>query len=261
MKTLEIDERHHEILRMLRGTGRVHVRDLAERFQVSIDSVRRDLSILESEGLLRRIHGGAVPIAKVRVFPQETSKRYGKGSDHQNAVARLAASYIEAGDTIFVGHASIHYVLLKYLPDVPITLVTNSVIVANAVLERSNIDTYILGGALRQSGNVIEASAMEQLRRMKLDLNYTVGGGLTVAHGLSTATPEAAAFHRTVIEQSRKTICMSTYDKLGNEAFAQIVPLRQIDLVVTDWDSPEEEVKAIRTAGVEVVTVTPNYLT
>ncbi|MBW9234908.1 DeoR family transcriptional regulator, partial [Leptospira santarosai] len=122
------DERRQEILKMLDENGRVLAKDLAGKFELSIDSIRRDLSIMEEQGVLKRTHGGAIPVTNVRNMAQPPSSRYGEGSDYQNAIARLAVSFIKENQTVFIGGAAIHYVMLKFLPrDIAFTVVTNSI--------------------------------------------------------------------------------------------------------------------------------------
>jgi DeoR family fructose operon transcriptional repressor len=93
--------------------ARVMVKDLADLFQLSIDSIRRDLSIMEEQGLLKKTHGGAIPAIQVRTAPLPPELLYGDGSPHENAIAKLAASYIQPKDTVFIGGAGVHFGMLK----------------------------------------------------------------------------------------------------------------------------------------------------
>ncbi len=248
------EERRDKILMLLKEHKRVIAKDLAERFQVSIDSIRRDLSMMEEQGLLKRTHGGAVPVSKVRTQPQTPSVRYGEVDEYQNAVAKAAVSYIDAGDTVHIGGAALHYAMLKYLPaDIPFTVVTNSLNIAGNLKDRANIETYIVCGKLKPSGNITDALALDFLKQLKIDTAFLVGGGLTAKRGMSTTTPEGAAFGRAVAEVSRKVICLSNYYKIGAEYFATVVPLQAIDTVITDWESPKDELEKIEKQGVKVV--------
>src|SRR3954471_16614640 len=99
------EERRQKIWELLQKRQRVLAKELAEMFGVSVDSIRRDLSIMEEQGLLKKTHGGAIPIPKVRTLPPPPAIRYGKASPYIRAIAKMAASYIQEGDTVFIGSA------------------------------------------------------------------------------------------------------------------------------------------------------------
>lgn len=108
------EERREKILALLNEDKRVIAKDLAEKFQISIDTIRRDLSILGNKGLLNKTHGGAIPAMQVRQAPLSPEKRYGKGTPHGQAITKVAATYIRENDTVFIGSGSLSYVLLEY---------------------------------------------------------------------------------------------------------------------------------------------------
>mgnify|MGYP005753557095 CR=1 FL=1 len=247
------DERRGEILKVLEQDGRVLAKDLADQFNMSIDSIRRDLSIMEEQGLLKRTHGGAIPIASVRTMPRPPAKRFGDGTEHQNAIAKMAASYVKAHQTVFIGGASIHYVLLKYLPkDIPFTVLTNSLEVAYALRGSENISTFLIGGNVKTSGNMTDALANEFVRQFTVDLCFVTAGALSVK-GLSTATPEVAIFYKTIYGNSKKLVAMFEHTKVGQEMFAGMYPVGKLDVVITDSETDKEKINALKAAGVEVL--------
>ncbi|MDP4159361.1 MAG: DeoR/GlpR family DNA-binding transcription regulator, partial [Bacillota bacterium] len=228
-------------------------------FQVSIDTIRRDLTTMEENGLLKRTHGGAVPLSKVRRFPMDDRIRYSEGTEHQNAVAKLAISLIEQGDTIFIGGASIHYILLKYLPvDRNYTVITNSMIIAGKLQHQSNIETYIVCGKVKNEEGIVDPLATEFMRTLRLDTAFLTGGGISAKHGLSSSTPEGAIFQRTVAEVSRQTICLANFDKVGTEFFSKTIDLKDLDILITDWEAPDEEIEEIKRLGVKVLIAKEN---
>ncbi len=247
------EERHERILAKVKSSGRVFAKELAEEFQVSIDTIRRDLTTMEENGLLRRTHGGAVPLSKVRRFPMDDRIRYSEGTEHQNAVARLAVSYIEQGDTLFIGGASIHYILLKYLPiDRNYTVITNSLVIAEKLKPYNNIETYIVCGKVKSEEGIVDALATEFIRTLRIDKAFLTGGGISAKHGLSSSTPEGAIFQRTVAEVSAQTICLANFDKVGTEFFSKTLDLKDLDVLITDWEAPDEEIEKIGQLGVKV---------
>lgn len=248
------EERREIILSKIKSSGRVMAKDLSEEFNVSIDTIRRDLTQLEDEGLLKRTHGGAITLSKVRRFPIDSSIRYSEGTEHQNAVAKVSAGFIEEGDTVFIGGASIHYILLKYLPkDKNFTVVTNSITIANKLKPMSNIETYMVCGKVKYEEGIVDAFATEFIRTLRIDIAFLTGGGLSAKHGLSSSTPEGAIFQKAVAGVSSKKICLMNFDKIGSEFFAKTLDIKAIDIIVTDWDAPEDEIEKIRQLGIKVI--------
>lgn len=247
------EERRQNILLLLDKEKRVLVKDLAEKFQVSIDTIRRDLSIMEDKGLLKKTHGGAIPAMKVRQAPPPPEKRYGEGTAEGNEIAKLAASYIRENDTVFIGSGSLSYVMLKYLPDLmPLTIVTNSLRVADVLREREWITTYLIGGMVKPSGNMTDALANEFVRQFKFDIIFATGGGIS-ENGLFVATPEVAAFGRAAGSLARRHIGIATHHILGNEGFAKVGPIENLDILITDEDADPEAIERIQALGVKVV--------
>ncbi|WP_425800370.1 DeoR/GlpR family DNA-binding transcription regulator [Desulfitobacterium sp. Sab5] len=253
------EERQEQILSKVRSLGRVFAKELAEDFQVSIDTIRRDLTTMEEKGLLKRTHGGAVPLSKVRRFPMDDRIRYSEGTEHQNAVAQLAAAYIEQGDTLFIGGASIHYILLKYLPvDRDYTVITNSLVIAEKLKSYNNIETYIVCGKVKSEEGIVDPLATEFIKTLRIDTAFITGGGISAKHGLSSSTPEGAIFQRAVAEVSRQTICLMNFDKVGTEFFVKTMDLKDLEVVITDWEAPDEEIEKIKQLGVKVLIAKEN---
>ncbi|MDM5433649.1 DeoR/GlpR family DNA-binding transcription regulator [Bacillus hominis] len=246
------EERREKILELLKKEGRVIAKDLAERFDMSIDSIRRDLSIMENGGLLRRTHGGAIDLTRVKNLAVEPSKRYSDSSIYEDAIAKEAASYIKEGNSIFIGGASIHYAMLKYLPEISFTVITNSIEIASKLLEYKNIDTYLIGGKVKPSGNMTDTLASELISSFTIDLYFSTGGGISL-HGISTATPEVAYFGKTVSKIARRNICLAPHNKLGIDCFIKGESLKEIALIITDEEASKEAIQEFEKQGKAIV--------
>ncbi|WP_152393852.1 DeoR/GlpR family DNA-binding transcription regulator [Paenibacillus guangzhouensis] len=248
------EERREKILALLHQQKRVLAKELAETFQVSIDSIRRDLSMMEEQGLLQKTHGGAIPAMKVRQSPPPPEQRYGVGSPEAHAVAKLAVSYIRDKDTIFIGSGSTAYALLKHLPDhMPLTIVTNCMRVADELRGREWIDTYFVGGLVKASGNITDVLAIEFIRQFKFDMSFITGGGIS-DEGIFVATPEVAAFARAVSSISRRCIGIATHHAVGQDGFAKAGQIEDLDVLITDDQADQEVIERIRLLGVKVIT-------
>ncbi len=125
--------------------------------------------------------------------------------------------------------------MLSHLPqDFPFTVVTNSLKIAELIRSLSHIESYLIGGKLRTNGeSMFDTVALEIVKKFNFDIAFLTGGGIC-RDGISTATPEGAAFARAVSELSRRTICLAPHEKLGVRMFAKTIPLQQIDLLITD---------------------------
>jgi DeoR family transcriptional regulator, fructose operon transcriptional repressor len=248
------EERREKILEKVEKIGRVLAKDLAEEYNVSIDSIRRDLSIMEEDGLLKRTHGGAIPNPKARNKPQVPSMRYGEGKPAQDAIAKTAADYIKEDETVFISGSSIHYLMLKYIPrNIAFTVVTNSVEIAYHLREFANVETYLIGGMMKASGNITDGLANEFAKQFTVDVNFATAGGLSL-RGISTATPEVAIFHNTILTNSRKNIVLMENHKLGMDMFAGMnIPLSKLDLVITDDEASEDKIEILHSNGVKTI--------
>ncbi|TYS15013.1 DeoR/GlpR transcriptional regulator [Rossellomorea vietnamensis] len=252
------EERRKQILETLEREGRVLVKELAEQFEVSIDSIRRDLSIMENDQQLKRTHGGAIPLPAVRSMPRNNDERFGESTSYQKEIAERAAAYIHPEQTVFIGGASIHFAMIPYLPkEFSFTVVTNSVEIAYQLREFENIHTYVIGGKMKVSGNITDPLAAQFAERFHYDLCFATGGGLT-ARGLSTATPEVALFHEKVYENSRRIITLVEHTKVGADLFTSMYPLKKLDIILTDEATTSAQVDELESHGVKIIKVPKN---
>ncbi|WP_096186827.1 DeoR/GlpR family DNA-binding transcription regulator [Evansella halocellulosilytica] len=247
------EERRKNIFEMVQKEGRVLAKDLADQFNVSIDSIRRDLSLLEKERLVKRTHGGAIPYPDARTKPHPPHLRYSEGNPFQHAIAKKAASYIQKDQTLFIGGAAIHYVMLNYLPEkINFTVVTNSVELAYELRHRDHIQTFLIGGSVKSSGNMTDMLANEFLQHFHFDLCFATAGGIS-AKGLSTATPEVAIFHKNVFDRSRQVIALIEHTKFGVDMFSSMSSLNELNLIITDDGVDNDHLQEIETLGTEII--------
>ena len=251
-----IEERHQLILNILDTDKKIVVNDLAAKLNVSIDTIRRDLILLEKNGLLKRTRGGAIPYVKIKANQSRnyTVRDIKTVDPFYDAIANHACSYIKKNDTIYLAGTSIDYLMTKYMPkNFNYTVVTNSVITADELKSFENIDLYITCGKVRGRGTMNDPLTIEFLRNIRIDKAFIAGAAISADYGLSNTTFETAALQRTVIEISKKTICLVPNVKLGDESFAKIVDTKDIDILITDWEAIEDEVAKIKDLGVEVI--------
>jgi len=253
-----IEERHQEILAILQRNGRISIAEIQALFAISVDSARRDLRILEDKGLLKRTHGGAIPLPKVGVQPPDyrTVSEILEAHPSYEAIARKACSLIQENDTVFITSASVGFLMVEHLPThMPFTVVTNSILIAAELRTRALIDVFMIGGQLESRGSCKDALAIEFVKKLNFDLHFMTGAGFSAKVGLSIGSPDRAAFQHAVIENSRQNIVLAPNTKIGFNGFIQVAPAARFDTVITDAEAVEEELNKLRDLGIDVIVV------
>lgn len=247
---------------MVRANGAVSLRELARVVQTSEVTVRRDVRALEAEGLLDRRHGGAVlpgGFSREPGYPQKTHL----AAAEKSAVADLAAGMVEEGDAVVVGAGTTTQELARRLARVPgLTVVTNSLLVAQALAHANRVEVVMTGGTLRGSNYALVGSGAEQsLQGLRVTRAFVSGSGLTAERGLSTTNMLSASVDRALVQAAAEVIVLADHTKLGTDTMFQTVPTDAITRLVTDEqatadDSTARELDALADRGVEV-TVAP----
>lgn len=238
-------ERHNAIVEQLNRDGSVTVNELSEKFGVTKDSIRKDLTQLEKKGLLRKTYGGAI---KPRTVATEfyISNQKGKYLEAKQCIARKAAEMVRDGDTIFLDISTSNVELARILADAGryITLVTNCIDVIRAVPGHGTIKLVALGGRVSEARDGFVGSLTnEQIRCYWFDLSFLGAVGVDLEKNrASTYTPEDGITKKTVFENSRKTYLMLEVRKLLEDCAYWYSPVSSFTGVVLDQE-PDEEVK------------------
>lgn len=252
-----IEERHHEISEIIKLNGKITISEITGKYGISDESARRDLRLLEQKGLCKRTHGGAILAGQVSVRPPKNRNFDDMPIyDHYREISRVAADMIRENDTVYLTGGSFGYIMVSYLPrDIYYTLVVNSVDIAKALRDFENVDVYVAGGKMRQSGSLVDSFANHFVSHLHFDLCFITGGGLTAEFGLSNGTDETATFQRTVIKNSRRKCLLMPGSKVGMDSFVKVCEVDSFDTIITDWDCVEDQIAAIEEKGVEVIVV------
>lgn len=252
-----MQERHQSIAETIREQGKITVAQITQAYGISDESARRDLRLLEQQGLCKRTHGGAILASQVNVRPPvdrkfETMPIF----DTYREIARRAAEQIRPNDIVYLTGGSFGYIMLSFLPrDFSYTVVVNSVDIGKELRDFENLEVYIAGGKMRRSGSLVDSLATEFISRLHFDLCFITGAGLTGEFGLSNGTDETAAFQRTVIKNSRKKILLMPGVKIGVDSFIKVCDAEVFDMVITDWECVEEHISALEDKGLQVCVV------
>ena len=233
-------ERRDRILDRLRTSGSVLVGDLAADLITSEMTIRRDLKALESEGLVRRIHGGAL------LVPSEKRR-----------IGAAAATLVESGDTIILSPGTTTMEVARHLDGLRnVTVVTSAVNIAAELAPDPEIDVIVTGGHMRGTTYALVGSlAEETLRGLHVNKLFLGGNGLTVANGLTTPDLSVATTDRALLRAAERVIVAVDHSKIGRTALCQTAPIENIHVLVTDGGIPGEQRRAFERAGVEVIVV------
>ncbi|MFD9634308.1 DeoR/GlpR family DNA-binding transcription regulator [Streptomyces violascens] len=249
-------ERQQEILRIARESGRVDVLSLAETFQVTAETVRRDLKALDRAGLVRRVHGGAIPAGRLD-FEPDLAERESTAADEKDRIARAALAELPAEGSVVLDAGSTIARLAAELPlDSGLTLVTHALPVAARLADHPAIDLHLVGGRVRhRTRAAVDAWALRAYGEIRADVAFLGANGFSVAHGLTTPDLAEAAVKRAAIGAARRVVLLADSAKHGQEHFARFGDMADVDLLITDRGLAPDDIAAIEAAGTDVITV------
>ena len=244
-------ERQQRILARLRNEGRVIATELAEAFEVSEDSIRRDLRELAAQGLCKRVYGGAL-LPAVTLTPLK--QRRIEHPLRKQALARKAVSLVKPGQTLLIDAGTTNVAIAAALPmGIGLCVITNAPHIAQLLLDREDFDVLLVGGRISPSiGGVIGAQAVEQVRKLRADLCFPGTCAIDAAHGLWGFDSEEALFKRAMIEASDETVVVASDDKLGAVAAYQVAELVRVQHLVVEHSADRATRTAFSTHGVMV---------
>jgi len=247
-------ERHQEILSRARGAGRVEVKQLADELDVTPETVRRDLTALERLGMLRRVHGGAVPVERLGV-ELAVADREERLAAEKERIAKVALDQLPDGGSIIIdaGTTTVHFAQL--LPrDRELTVVTHALPVANLLMSWPNVTLYLLGGVVRRRTLAAVGDwTRHNLADVFVDVAFLGINAITATRGLTTPDLGEAAVKRALVAAARRTVVLADHTKFGREDFAHVCDLEAIDTVVSDTALADEMAEEIEEAGPVVV--------
>lgn len=247
------EERQSLIVEVARGDGRVDNLDLAHRFEVTPETIRRDLRTLERHGVLRRVHGGAIPVERLS-FEPEVAERSLVQQPEKLRIAEAALAEVPAEGAILLDAGTSTAQLAERLPaDAELTVVTNSLPIALALATRPRLTVLNLGGRVRgRTFAGVDAWALRALDELYLDVAFLGTNGLSPEHGLTTPDPAEAAVKRRMIERSRRAVVLADHTKWGVDHLVRFGELEALDLIVTDGGVELSMLAEVRAAGPKV---------
>lgn len=254
---MNAEERQQAIVDAVARDGRVTVSDLAVDFEVTVETVRRDLTALDRRGALRKVHGGAVA-ATVRATPEtDVAERELVGSAAKRAIALAALPRLplRRGSTLLLDAGTTVGALARHLPrGLDLTVLTDSVLTAAHLAGRDDLTVRILGGQVRGlTQAAVGPEALATLASIRVDVAVMGTNGLTAEHGLSTPDPDEAAVKRSMIHAAGHVAVLTDAAKIGQEHLISFADLDDVDLLVTDVELPPALIDQLTATETEVL--------
>ncbi len=253
------EERHTEILRYIEENGKITTSQIQRMYSVGYGTAMNDLDELSARGLVQRTHGGALKLKQIGYAPDgvgamSSKERCVEITDNYRKIAQKAAAMIEKQDVIYLTSASLGYIMAKELPgDLDITVVTNSISVAEELRSKPKARVIVTGGEMHENGNFYDDFTVAMLKRIKFDKCFLTSAACTASFGLSVQTARNIGLMNAVIENSRTVIGMYPAAKLGRDSILQICPADVLDILITEADASDEECSALTERGVSVI--------
>jgi DeoR family transcriptional regulator, fructose operon transcriptional repressor len=246
-------DRQRQIYRIARQLGAVDVSDLAQRFEVTTETIRRDLSDLQEQKLVRRVHGGAVPVERTFHEPM-VDARAGHNTEEKLAIGRLAAEELRPNATVIIDSGSTGQLFAEVLPtNLDLKIATNSLITAITLARRGVAEITMLGGGVRTNTfAAVDTMTVESVRNMRVDLLFIGCDGLSFARGLTT--PYTAEYHvkRAMIQSARRVIALVDQSKFHNDQTYSFAAFNELDVLITDSRVSDEDAELLADSEVVV---------
>lgn len=247
-------ERQRWLVARARSAGRVDVTDAAAQLGVAAETVRRDLHDLEKRGLLKRVHGGAVPVEGA-TFERPLSQRASNSMlEEKKRIAAAVVELLAEADSVFLDEGSTpQYVAEVLFPRHPMTVVTSALATATILVERPNVRLVMLGGRVRPTSLAAADNwVVTMLKSFVIDAAVLGCNGVTLEHGCTCPDQSVADVKAQALASSRRRILACDNTKFGMDSFVRFASLEDFSVVVTDANVPGEMVKAVRARGPEV---------
>ncbi|QNG37482.1 DeoR/GlpR transcriptional regulator [Geodermatophilaceae bacterium NBWT11] len=247
------EERQEHILRAARSVGRVEVAELAAELDVAPETIRKDLTALERVGVVRRVHGGAIPVERLGFEPAVAARDVVLTAEKER-IAKAAIAELPDEGAVLIDAGTTTARLADHMPtDRELTVVTNSLQLAGKLAAFPALNVLLLGGRVRSRTLAsVDAWALSALAGVYVDLALLATNGVSVERGLTTPDPAEAAIKTAMIGASRRVVLLADHSKVGHDHFAHFGDLDAVDLLITDTGLDERTAAELADAGPRV---------
>lgn len=252
-----MEERHNEILRLLAEQGRISNAEIQEMFQISYDSAKRDLRILEEQGLLKRTHGGAIPARQVGanvIKDLAPDERVREVKENYLAIAKKAVREIAKNDVVYITNASVGFLMAQNMGEVPCTVVTNSLAIAEELRKKEKITVLLAGGEMQKNGCFYDSFALSMIKRLRFDKCFVTSACVSAKFGLSVQKARSLDLTTAVINNSKTVYGLYPVEKIGFDSVISICPANKLHYMITDTEASEDDLSQFEEMGIKIKT-------
>ncbi|MEK5438466.1 MULTISPECIES: DeoR/GlpR family DNA-binding transcription regulator [Paenibacillus] len=250
-----IADRYERIVELVNERGSIRVSELSTLCQVTEETIRRDLDRLEKAGRLLRSHGGAVSLRDRQPETPYAEREIMNAAEKQQ-IAREAVMMIKPGDRILLDASTTAWYMASHLPDMPLTVLTNSIRVAAELSGKERIDVISTGGQLsRRSMSFVGHLAERSLELYHVDKMFFSCKGFHLERGASESNELQAMVKRKMISIAEQVILLCDSSKFGIQAFTHVATTSDLDVVITDYSPATEQLKQLQELNIAITTV------
>jgi DeoR family transcriptional regulator, fructose operon transcriptional repressor len=246
-------DRQHAIYLLALRQGSVDVADLARRYGVTTETIRRDLSDMQSRNLVRRVHGGAVPVERISHEPILAAREVVNAEEKLRIATKAVDEIPERGSVIIDSGSTTQRLAAVFPLDRDVHVVTNSLTAALTLSRRGLGQLTVLGGGVRTNTlAMVDETTRAELQQMTVDVLFTSCDGLSFRHGLTTPYREEHMIKRAMIERARRVVALVDGSKFGNVQMFGFAAFEEIDVLVTDTRADPEAAGILSSHGISV---------
>jgi DeoR/GlpR family transcriptional regulator of sugar metabolism len=246
------EERREAIMRLLRDTDRTSVVELSQRLNVSEVTVRKDLDYLEAQGVLTRVHGGAV-FSGLGRFELHFAERQQIRLSEKRRIAQAAADLIKDEMSVFLDASTTTFQIARLIKDrKQLTVVTNGLYNALELTFCPDITVLVAGGVMRSRSSSLIGGLTQDLMRLRVDIGFFGARGITARDGMTETDLGEASLKHQMIESTRTVVGVIDSSKFGQVHLSAFALPHEIDRIITDTDAVPSAVEALQQAGIIV---------
>lgn len=247
-------ERQRQIVALTRQEGRVEVSHLADMFRVTTETIRRDLSDLQRQKLVRRVHGGGIPW-ETSAFEPRVAVRADRNDEEKRRMAARAVEELPETGSIIIDSGSTLTRFAEAVPEGPrLNVVTNSLPVAQALAQRESLDVVVTGGRLmKNTMALVDQQAIEFVEPLTVDTLFISSDAATSTTGLTTPYRHEAALKEAMIRSARRVVALVDHSKFGKDEFIRFARWTDVDILITTTELSPAICEDIEATGTTVV--------
>lgn len=255
MSSVDSDSRQRQIVEFARSRGRVEVPALAEELQVATETIRRDLKVLAGRRLLKRVHGGAIPL-ETAAFESGLAYRSQIDLAQKHRIAGAAANELHGAETVYLDEGFTPRLIAQLIADQELTVVTASLLAAEALAHSETVTVLLLGGRMRgRTLATVDEWALDRLRSLVIDMAFLGTNGISLEHGITTPDPAVAAVKQTAVRVAGRRVLVAAHSKFGETHFCRFADVSDFQTVITGTELSATEAHRYEALGPSVIRV------